>query len=368
MVRRIMTGLLAALLVVFGSGVAFAEDAEEIDYHAPYSEEYTQKIDSAFTFAFVGDTQIVTYKAPEKLDTIYQWILDNKEQKNIRFVAGLGDITDKSEPFEWDAAIQAIRKMDGILPYSLIRGNHDTSVSFLQYVNYESYTAQAEGMFDGVLNTYQTLSVGTLKYLFLNLDHGPSDDVLDWACGVVEAHPKHNVIITTHGYINNKGELLSPYVSVESAPSKTSGRNNGPDIWDQLVKKYENIIMVVCGHIGTAPEIVNYEAVGDHGNKIQHVLVNPQRLDRYDALSGMVALFHFSEDGTQVQVENYATLQQDHYGPGVQFQVNSMGGNANQTPIPWPVVIGCTVGALVIAAGILLLLRKKRQCVTENTI
>ena len=128
--------------------------------------------------------------------------------------------------------------------------------------------------------------------------------------------------------------------------------------------------MVVCGHIGTAPEIVWYEAVGDHGNKIPQVLVDPQRVDKYEGASGLVALFHFSADGTQVQVENYSTIRQTHYGPGVTFTVASTGGNALESPVNWPLVIGGAAGAAVVLAGgivlAILYLRKKTTADKEE--
>lgn len=344
--------------------------AAETDYGVPLGAEYTQTVDAAFSFAFVGDTQIVAYKAPEKLDTIYEYLIANKDAKNIKFVAGLGDITDKSEAFEWDAAIKAIRKMDGILPYSLIRGNHDEMLFFRKAVEYESYVSQLEGMHnDTVFNTYQTVQIGTLQYLFLCLDHGPTDEALAWACDVVEKHPKHNVIVTTHGYINKEGELLTPDTTT-IPPSETNGFNDAPAIWDQLVRKYENIVMVVCGHIGTAPEIVSYEVTGDHGNKIQQVLVNPQRVDRYSQLTGMVALFHFSADGRQVQVENYATLLRQHYGPGISFTLDSVGGNAHETPVNYPMIIAISGGAVALLGAIvsLLLRRRKKHKLTPEAI
>jgi hypothetical protein len=173
--------------------------------------------------------------------------------------------------------------------------------------------------------------VGTIQYLFLNLDYGPSDEVLEWACKVVEDHPQHNVIITTHAYILGSGKFISAQ-NHTVAPTLTGGYNDGPEIWDKLVKKYANIVMVVCGHIQTRPQIVAYEVEGDNGNKIQHVLVNPSDVDEFEGSSGLVALFHFSADGKTVQVENYATIKKMHFGPGLTFTLNSLGGNAYETP------------------------------------
>jgi len=332
MKKRFLTILLSLAVLLAGVGIVLAA----VDYYAPLGAAYVQTVDTAFTFAFVGDTQIITNYAYSRLDSVYQFILDRKESDNILFAAGLGDITDDDANWEWKGAVKFIKKLDGKVPYSLIRGNHDSREKFMTYCGYDTYTAGISGMYENILNTYHIVEVGTLKYLFLNLDHGPADDVLAWACDVVEAHPEHNIIVTTHGYINGEGELLEKGTTT-IYPSITDGVNDAPAIWDQLVRKYENIVMVVCGHISTAPQIVSYEVTGDHGNKIQQVLVNPQGADKKfvnngEAMAGMVALFHFSADGTQVQVENYATLRQQHYGSGVTFTLSSMGGNAYADP------------------------------------
>lgn len=358
--RSIFLCLTVLILMLLCTGV-YADDLRP-ELGLPYEEEYVQIVDSAFTFAFVGDTQIVTRLNPEKLDTLYQWIVDNKESKNIQFVAGLGDITDKNADFEWDSAIAAIQKMDGVVPYSLIRGNHDDPYLFTTQVSYDSYITQLDGMYNGVvLNTYKAVTIGTLKYLFLNLDHGPSNEVLEWACQVLEAHPDHNVIITTHGYINEEGLLLHIGNEPTLSPSVTSGVNDATAIWNRLVKKYANIVMVVCGHMGDAPEGVSFEVEGDNGNKIQHVLINSQHLDRYYEKSGIVSLFHFSADGTQVQVENYATLVGQHYGSGFTFTLNSVGGNALEKPVNYLLPISIGAGTAVVLVAVLILLHRKKK-------
>lgn len=335
-----------------------------------YDDEYVQTVDSAFTMAFVGDTQNVAFEAPEKMDVIYDWILGIKDEQNVKYVAGLGDITDEDLDYEWEACMAAINKLNGVIPHSLVRGNHDGIYNYGKYVNRNSpeYVAQLSGVSPEGLNSYQLLDVGTIKYLFINLDNGATDEMLAWACGIVEQYPDRNVIITTHSYINEDGELLSTEnskypPSVKGGP----GTNDGPELWDGLVRKYENIVMVVCGHIGAAPEVVNFEATGDHGNRIQHVLVDPQSVDANEGMSGLVALFHFSEDGKQVQVENYATIKEDHFGPGVVFELNCLGGNANAKPINWVLVIGIAAAVLVAAAAVtvVLIVRRKKVKTAE---
>ena len=44
------------------------------------------------SFCVVGDTQILTEKYHSEFPKIYDWILDNKDQKKIEYVFGVGDI------------------------------------------------------------------------------------------------------------------------------------------------------------------------------------------------------------------------------------------------------------------------------------
>lgn len=373
--KKAMSVLLSLLIVLLLVGISpVSADTRVYDPIWLEPEEIEEITDYAYTFAFVGDTQKVARYDPDNFHKIYDWIVDVAEEKNLKYVFGLGDITDQDRKEQWEVAIDGIQRLDGVVPYSLIRGNHDDIMAFVRYCTYDSYTSQLDGMYNGkVLNSYKLLTIGTINYLLLNLDHGPSDAVLKWAGDLIEQYPEHNVIITTHGYIRGNGELLSPENSTV-APSKTTGINDGPAIWEKLVSKYENIVMVVCGHVGARPQLVNFEVTGDHGNKIQHVLVDPQELDMQafedpasleieSGTTGLVAMFYFSEDGKTVRVENYSTIQEKYYGEGITFTLNSMGGNANKNPINKTTIILAAAAACVIiaiAVAVTICIKKKQ--------
>lgn len=400
--RRMISAVLVLCLlcapVLAETRPVYPEYYEDFNYPDIWQDERGEISNSAYTFAFVGDTQMVTYFDEDNLHKIYDWLVEIADKENLKHVFGLGDITQMNLPSEWKKAVGEIQKLDGVVPYTLVRGNHDGLTEFKKYCKYDSYVEQLDGMFNGtILNTYKLFSVGTIDYLFLNLDYGPSDKVLEWACGVVEQYPDRNVIITTHAYLAKNGEHIDATNTSESiVPTNDGGFNNGPDIWDKLVRKYANIVMVVCGHVGSRPELLETELKGDHGNTVRQVLVDPQRLDlqalgkpeTLDVASGsvgMVALFHFSADGKTVQVENYSTVQQRYYGPGLTFTLNCLGGNIMEEPAVFvpadsepgedaapgetddnrsrgniPAVIAC-LGAVVICSAIPILLRRKRK-------
>ena len=236
--------------------------------------------DYDYSFALVGDTQIVARSYPEDMQTIYNYIAQTAEDKNVQHVFGLGDITDKHQDKEWEASMPAIAKLDGVVPYSLVRGNHDDTPKFNNYVGASEYSSQYKEKYGkGYENTVHEFKANGLDYLVVTLDYGATDDVLAWANGVVENHPKHNVIVTTHGYLNNGGKLLTK--DDYYAPSNCNGNsnsNNGDDMWNEFISLHENIVMVFCGHIDS--EYVEMsKRIGVNGNEVTELLVNPQGMD-----------------------------------------------------------------------------------------
>ena len=320
---------LFAVLLVFLWALPVSADEQT----AYWSEDPEVLEDYEITIAFVGDTQTITSQAPEKLHDMYSWLAENKEALNLQLVAGLGDITNDDTDEEWWAATDALRCLRGQVPYTLVRGNHDSTVNFSSYLEDDHYIDQFTGIYnDDIYSTYYTFSVSGVDYLMLNLDFGPTDSALRWANNVVKAHPNHNVIVVTHGYMDAYGVLLSPQTS-PYAPTSLGGFNDGIDIWNEFVRFHENIVMVVCGHI-SYPVIAVHETTGDKGNKIQQVLIDPQEVDRVEGPGGYVALFHFSADGKHVQVQNYATLHGKYFGNTLRFDLETKGGTVLQDNPP----------------------------------
>ena len=276
--------------------------------------------EAAYSFAVVGDTQSLVNYYPEKLSMIYDWILDNMDEKNIRFVMGLGDITENNTDAEWELARAEILKLQGKLPYSLTVGNHDTANKLTAAFEGTGYREQLAGSFgDGLENTYQRITVGEVKYLIFALDCGASDEVLSWAGEIISANPDHNVIITTHAYLFRDGSTLDE--SERGSVTEWGYANNGDDMWDKLVSKYENIVLVLSGHI-TSDEIVTAKRVGVHGNVVTEMLINPQDVDARLFAAGLVATLNFSEDGREVRVEYYSTAQEQYFMSKNQFETS----------------------------------------------
>lgn len=297
------------------------ENWEERDAKSPSSYDYA--------FAVVGDTQCINDSKQSRhyLDTLYSWIADNVESKKIKYVFGLGDITENQTDAEYTHAVENIKKLNGLVPYSLIRGNHDNgNENFTTYFGYEGYTSQIGGRYNSssLSNVWMEYSVGDIKYLVLALDYSPSAEVLAWACEVVEEHPEHNVIITTHGYLYRDGSRLNKTGNKLAVPA-----NNGDFVWENLGKKYENISMILCGHDPTN-EVVISTATGDNGNTVTQMLIDPQTMDKNFLdlgmqPAGMVAMFYVSNGGSTIQIDYYSTIRDAYWGETKTITVDVVG-------------------------------------------
>ncbi len=291
-------------------------------------EDVTPLDDYAYSFAVIGDTQYLLDSYPEKMTEIYDWLVENKDEHKINYVMGLGDIVEhlyfenKGENIakEWQLAREVISKLNGVIPYSLVRGNHDGSRFFNETFGTDEYLAGVDGTYDGKIeNTYRTFVAGNYKYMVLTLDYEPSSEVLAWASGVIENNPDCRVIINTHSYLHHDGTY--------DVGGESGNEPVGQKIWDELAKKHSNIMMVLCGHVPHDP-IVYRQDEGDNGNVVTQMLIDPQDLDLHNTPTGMIAMLYFSEDGENVQVRYYSSVRNQYFGLENQFTLN-LGSWAN---------------------------------------
>lgn len=321
-----------------GSTTEIIKDLSGNNYDFKYCSEWIEADekepvkDYAYSFAIVGDTQylgwassknndVANVPTQDRMNVLYKWLADNVESKKIEFVIGLGDITDDDTDAEWKNAASSISMLDGVVPYSLIRGNHDTSEMFFKTFGNETYMSQFDGFYqEGSINSsYKALRVGKTDYLFLTLDYGADDAELAWAGSVIEAHPTHKVIISTHTYLYKDGTTIStgddysPNDSNDVDFSIDKEFNDGQDMWEKLISKYANIEFVLSGH-DPSPNVMNIQVEGVHGNIVNQMLIDAQNMDRdIFGATGMVCMFYFNEDGSQMEIEYYSTIRNQFY-------------------------------------------------------
>ncbi len=308
-----------------------AEDEEYSALDAGASDE-----DGEYSIVFVPDIQTVNCLYPDNLHDINDWIIENKDKYNIEAVMGLGDITEFNDDDEtaayygeWMRAKEESDRLTAAgIPWTVIPGNHDLANQRVDIRDYtkmnETYTYEEISNFsyfggsyadNGIVNSYYYLNVGSVKYLLLCLDNEPRSYAMNWASQIIAAHPDHRVIVTTHAYMNDSGVR---FTMADGNNSNYTGWGTGEQIWEQVLAPYENVDMIVCGHID-APNIVTRTDKGVNGNDILQVLVDTQYVDEtFDSLAA-VAVATFSADGNNVRFRLYSTTKKCFLDEDSQF-------------------------------------------------
>ena len=248
-------------------------------------EKYVGVVDTGYydyAIVGIGDIQAMVNRNVQKLNNMTSWIAENTEKMKFKFAFQVGDLSDFGErPDMYNIAAKALSKLDGILPYSFVQGNHDyddnfsdarPSNSFNKFFNYSKFSTHENfgGSYDGktMANTYWLYDVGDgVKYVVINLEYRPRMEVIRWAGRICDMYPQHRAIIVTHGYIGFDGNPLTTGDSQNASSAKT--------VYDNLIVKHQNIFMAFGGHVG-ADDIIMKQTLGEHGNTITSVHIDVQ--------------------------------------------------------------------------------------------
>lgn len=239
--------------------------------------------DQPFTVIVMPDTQNYAEKYPDIYLGQTRWIVNNVEKENIRFVIHLGDMVQNSEEEgEWKIAHEAHLAFDQAcppVPYSVVPGNHDVvwqgDVTTWETDLFEKYFGPHRflekdwygGCMKGLNSSnYSFFEGGGVKFMVLSLNFAPSAEVIEWAESVLKQHRRIPVILVTHAHLNNEGRINHP------KPYGLEG-SVGTMLWEKLIRRHENIQLVLCGHVTGAHRL---ESINDHGGKVHELLFDYQ--------------------------------------------------------------------------------------------
>ena len=199
-----------------------------------------------------------------------EWIVNNKDSKNIRFVLHLGDITNLNREQEWKDSVVAMKKLGAAgIPFSISTGNHDYVASptllpgrskskFSTYYtkdllkSYFKGSSLADmkwfGEYKYGANSYSMFSVGNIHFLVFALEFYPRKDVIAWADSILNKpeFANYHVIVTTHGYVCSGGGYCGQQKQA-STHYQVQGMG-GKALFDEFIKRHSNIFMVAGGH------------------------------------------------------------------------------------------------------------------------
>ena len=215
-----------------------------------------------WTLFVIPDTQHYSQNrgnAPcEYMKAGFEWLVTVRDQLNIKFVQGLGDITESgSNRDEWERGQQAWSQLYGKIPFAVNQGNHDSIYSINKYFPVEKFSSEPwwGGHYQGVHNSYQTFNFYGQDYLFVNIQSHdpwgtPNPGAREWANQVISAHPEHNVIVGTHD-------------TIETSTIK-----------QDILNSHDNIVLSNAGH--SCAREVRFKTFGPNGGIAENFVVNYQ--------------------------------------------------------------------------------------------
>lgn len=279
---------------------------------ATAADEKAPNLDrSGFTVVLLPDTQKYTESFPDIFISQTKWVREQEDEKNIKFVIHLGDITENNLEKEWEVADRAMGLLDGVVPYSVLPGNHDGLSDDRDTRKYNATfppsrfagrTWYGGHRGDTNDNNYCFLNVAGLSFLIVSLEFGPTDEVLDWANQLVAEHPDKRVIVATHCYMYHDDTRLG--AGDEYSPHKKSELwNDGDQIWEKLIKRHPNIFLVVSGHV-KGDGAGRLTSRGDSGNVVHQILANYQTLE--NGGNGWLRTMRFVPDENKIYVAAYS--------------------------------------------------------------
>ena len=254
-----------------------------------------------FMIVDLPDTQYYSSTYPSISLDQTQWIVDNKKSQNIVFATQTGDIVDDgSSSTQWANADAAANNLDGVIPYSMTFGNHDFddvaagtgTVNFTANFGpsrYQKYSWFGGASTDG-LAMYQTFSADGYTFLHLNIPYTPSSADLNWAAGILAAHPSDPTIISTHDYLYNSG-------------TSTYRTSVGDGIWNSLVTNNSQVFMVLGSHFYD-PDEGQLVSTGNAGQNVIQTLADYQ--DQANGGDGWLRQLIFDPGAGLIRVRTYS--------------------------------------------------------------
>ena len=182
----------------------------------------------------------------------------------IVFAVFLGDMVQclGRTTCEWVYANNAVKKLDSLIPYSVIIGNHDydkkvedkeQNKDFLVGTKkFEKYFGPKSKHFAGKewykghspdnLASCIVFNAGEKQILYIGLSFEPSDEELKWGQEQINKYHDIPVIVATHGYLDSRGNFIG---LVNHNPVEG---NSAQDVYEKFIYPNKNIFLVLCGH------------------------------------------------------------------------------------------------------------------------
>ena len=262
---------------------------------------------TTFSFAVVPDTQPEVRADDPRTEKRIAWLVAHRAQLNLQWVLHSGDVQDWDTPDhqQWVSMSSRFAALAAAgIPFIAAPGNHDTAAvcqggsacpgadtraTVRDTTLWNTYYPPSYFGFEGLAepgksdNGFRTFRAGGDDWLVLSLEIWPRPAIVDWAKGVVAAHPHHNVIVLTHMFLEGDGSI--------STTDGGYGATTPTQLWEAL-KGYPNVVMTVSGHTG---QVYSGTTAAADGHPVAMLLqamhapdTNPVRIVTVDTAAGTV--------------------------------------------------------------------------------
>lgn len=221
--------------------------------------------ESAFTFAVLPDSQRMTSEAPAIYHGVTRWLVEHATGLGLRLVVHVGDVVDggAGDEAQYAAAARAHSTvLDAGIPLLVTAGNHDyddmlaASRSLQMFNRYVGSGVLADrpwyggsGPGGGAENSYALLDGPGGGLLAVMLEFGPRPDVVAWADEVLTGNAGRPAIVLTHSYLDPDAERTQSRSRFHPrAYPATPDALDGDELWQRLIRRHSDVVMVLCGH------------------------------------------------------------------------------------------------------------------------
>ncbi len=257
--------------------------------------------DHRFSILWISDTQTMAYYGHSKaLNAMGQWIEDNREKENIRFVVQTGDAVDNGySERQWKYYDELYDHFRGKIPYISVAGNHE-----IKKHGYDAYLARPdiraiprENSFERGKAVYATFQSGDTKILLVGAGYDAESESVDWINSVLEQHRDYTAILLFHEYLASGARY-----------SRT-----GKMLFEQVVVPNPNVRMVLCGHwlgVSALFEPIDDDHDGTVDRTVAQMMYNYQDAEED---CGQLRLLTFDERDRTVRVMTYSPYTGRYY-------------------------------------------------------
>jgi hypothetical protein len=278
-----------------------------------------------FTIAVLPDTQFYSESFPSIFNAQTDWIVAQRQARNIVFATQLGDLVQNGERgadrnlAEWQRADAAMDRLDGnlastpdgVLPYTALIGNHDyVTVSdktsgnaryqeFFSPTRYASRSWYLEGSAN-VGGHAVLFQGGGYTFLSISLQYEALDSDLQWAQEIMDAYPGIPTLLLTHSYLNPSSLQRQKTIQGNNAGTPNAG-NSGESLFQNFVFNHPQIFLVMNGHFSGEHHQVSTNIAGQ--SVVEMVMDYQSRTNGGD---GWMRLLEFDLQAGKIQARTYS--------------------------------------------------------------